>query len=384
MDRTRNHMDVDQQIEGGCEDAYSFSISQDNWPQVLPVVETSVLDSIDETLEIANRHSHFFYRGHGVSYGELTPGVFRRDLRPNKYQAHPDVLGSIEHQVATSFRNRAYQCLEKLPSANDFVSWLMLMQHHGLPTRLLDWTECILVALYFAVSQYPDRDGELWAMHPESLNASQSGNPGSPLPRLKAVRFLECEPFLGDPLTGLKQLGLTNAPHAPIAFTPSASVKTARMAAQRATFTIHPNPLRHISFNDLNPDERPPIGGYKTPSRQLTIIESLSGTLDLIRFIVPSYSKTGMLTALGKYGVIRDRLFPSFDDLAKRCKDEVFQSANSDRTLSVPDGTTKRYPSTPAPQREWDFAKTHPLESTFETGCHIVQDFGGMQVISFQ
>jgi len=53
----------------------------------------------------------------------------------------------------------------------------ILMQHYGLPTRLLDWTREIFTGLYFAVcnEKKDEYDGSLWALNPAALNNSQVG-----------------------------------------------------------------------------------------------------------------------------------------------------------------------------------------------------------------
>jgi hypothetical protein len=92
----------------------------------------------------------WIFRGHGSIDCLLTPSVERA---AEKKSASWVLLESL---MLEEFRAKAPMHVDarSLPPANDTLAWLALMQHYGVPTRLLDFTYSPYVALYFAIRNF--------------------------------------------------------------------------------------------------------------------------------------------------------------------------------------------------------------------------------------
>jgi hypothetical protein len=148
----------------------------------------SYLRTIEQAVTIGTTLPMSWFRGHPETFGNLTPSVFR---------IPPTLRGGYREFWATErFRLRAGSVGAKAPQWDDHLLWLLLMQHYGVRTRLLDWTESILTALYFAVESSPTCSGEIWCMRPDALN-SRSGLFLSSQDR-RAIHYLAAEAFSNE------------------------------------------------------------------------------------------------------------------------------------------------------------------------------------------
>jgi FRG domain len=68
-----------------------------------------------------------------------------------------------ERHILHTFKRKAHVLLPDIPAEGETLEWLALMQHHGAPTRLLDFSWSPYVAAFFALER-ATKDAIIWAI----------------------------------------------------------------------------------------------------------------------------------------------------------------------------------------------------------------------------
>jgi hypothetical protein len=240
--------------------------------------ETTNITSIGDLVEklkahIENTNQPIWFRGQANSEWDLEPKLMRINPLPS------------ESHLLNKFKQNATFILDKKPDSE--FEWLFLMQHYGMSTRLLDWSESPLVSLYFALNGDEDSDSALWILLPTELN--------------KLSRF---RPDFEDEIPSFEDVDLEN-------YLPS------RIAGERKSSLL---PMAAIAVRN-NPRIQAQQGVFTISHRENILINSVSEEGEqqnhIWKYVIPKESKKEMLAELELLGVSKFQLFPELESLSQ-------------------------------------------------------------------
>jgi hypothetical protein len=129
-----------------------MDITVNTWTELQEAVFTDTWQD-----NIQRHRSNYVFRG-----APRTSHALETSLQTGHYEAH-------EKHLLTSFRKYA---VERTVHGDSIWNWLSLAKHHGLPTRILDWTYSPYVAMHFATHDLKDfdKDGAIWCVDYRRMN----------------------------------------------------------------------------------------------------------------------------------------------------------------------------------------------------------------------
>lgn len=220
-----------------------------------------------------------WYRGQANQNWPLTPGYLRLSTPPS------------ESTLIKKFKQSAAMLIDTSP--NQSFDWLFLMQHYGVPTRLLDWSESPLVGLYFAVENFQNHvgtDAALWSLRPSELNKNAGINNTDEEFFIPSFEDVELENYSVEILS--QNTRTQQRPLATIA-----TRNNTRIQAQHGVFTIH--------HHDRTP------------------IENVGDSSHVIKYVIPDASKANLLKQLSLLGFTKFQLFPELASIGEIINGEL-------------------------------------------------------------
>ena len=256
--------------------------------------------------------SKFLYRGMSHKSWPLQPGIFRRISQ--QYEGwEPDTMRyltfSNEKRILQHFRQEAAAFAPQGQQEND-LWWVELAQHYGVPTRLLDWSENPLVALYFACEDNSQKeDAVVWMLNRLNYNRHIIGIDPT-------YAFVEDEDARREAISNLMGFapcedGACSISPLCLPFLYSPNLFDGRMAAQSSWFMVWGNDQR--PFQQMVDYQN----YMKLPEETCPLCAGDERDDFLYKYVIPVCAKQQIVRELDMLGINGKSLFPGLDGVGK-------------------------------------------------------------------
>lgn len=132
-----------------------------------PIIVTATMEHWNDVISFNQMFlSKFIFRGQADAEWDLSPSLERmvKNHHPNYIDKH--IPNIYEEKMLNTFKYKYPLYANKIqPLEKENVEWLTLMQHFGTPTRLLDFSASIFVALYMALDGSYTENSVVWAVN---------------------------------------------------------------------------------------------------------------------------------------------------------------------------------------------------------------------------
>ncbi len=242
----------------------------------------------------------------------------------------------LEREVLDCFRNHLVTYVQHLPQSD----WeaLAIAQHHGLPTRFMDWTTNPLVALYFAIRQTKtDDDGKpinsaVYVLVSQPARYADLRRNQHPL--VKPVGDLFTKPVSPDKGYEEFELDTHESPATEDSTTTTKTISTAAELDEDETTSegldVVKSPFEikeNVIFDPphISPRMRAQDSVLLACYQPLEALEEK----DYLEILIKHQSHDDIRHRLEQYGVFDRQLFPDLDGIAKWLKYRVFETRGS-------------------------------------------------------
>lgn len=244
---------------------------------------------------------NFIYRGQG-NYRKniLIPGVMRRSKTSEGENIGE--YSQLEYNILADFISDGCRYIMDIPT-NNLIAWMEIAQHFGAPTRLLDFTENPLVALYFACSNLIDTNASVWIVNESAYNETYFGS---------QILFPTKTNGLIDGIVDGEVMRINKGvsegcSQYPVIYRPA--YREERMSAQSSVFMLWGS--KRASLTDMVTEEQHMIFDSEPQNRKSGI---------LCYFEIPKSCKKQILSQLSELGVNEKFIFPGLDGVGKYIK----------------------------------------------------------------